>query len=183
MASPDQFGTGGVLPHMLVTLAGNVGVATSNPSQKLHVVGNILATGSITGSSKSFSVVHPDPTKAAEGYHLRHFSTESDDIGGSVQYRRTIDMNITTQTLEMPSWFSHLTKDVVVMVTPYRHFGSAWGECDGNTITIHATTLGLWHVLITASRKDHCALHQCPKDIEFIPEEAVAPEEGSPSFP
>ena len=73
----------------------------------------------------------------------------------------------------MPDWFKHLTKDVIVFVTPFKHFGSAWGECVDNTLHIHTTTKGQWNVLITASRKDHCATNMCPQEVEHIPEEPV----------
>ena len=87
---------------------------------------------------------------------------------------------MTKQTFKMPSWFSHLVKDVMVQVTPYQHFGSAWGECTGNTVEIHSTTLGKWHVLITAARADDCAENHCPPEVEFIPEE---PEDSPSPFP
>jgi len=174
-ALPDQFGTSGTLPHMLLSTAGYIGIGNRNPSEMLHVSGNILATGTITGSSKSFSIVHPDPVKAQDGYHLRHWSVETADCpGGLVMYRRTVEMTSTTATLQMPDWFSHLVKDVTVHVTPFQHFGSAWGECSGTTIQLHATTLGKWHVLIMAARKDDCAVNHCPQQVEFIP--ATPPE-------
>ena len=84
-------------------------------------------------------------------------------------YRHTVDMESTTTTFEMPSWFKHLATGVIIQVTPYRHFGSAWGELleDGVTIEVHATTKGQWHLLITAARADHCATQVCPQEIEY----------------
>ena len=72
----------------------------------------------------------------------------------------------------MPDWFKHLTKDVIVFVTPFKHFGSGWGECVDNELQVHTTTKGLWNILITASRNDHCATMMCPQEVEYT---TVAP--------
>ncbi len=159
--------------------AAYVGIRNYYPSEALHVGGNILASGSISGATKSFDIPHPDPTKP--DMRLRHWCVEtSDAAGGVVMYRRTIDMASTTTTFQMPPWFKHLVKDVIIQVTPYQHFGSAWGECTENTIELHATTLGKWHVLITAARNDHCATSVCEQEVEYIPDE---PEDGESPFP
>jgi len=180
---PNQSGSAGAgtLPHMLLATTGYLGIGHRNPQQMLHVDGNALISGSLTASSKSFLIDHPDPVKEALGYKLRHWTVETADCpGGLVQYRRTIDMISTTQSFQMQDWFSHLVKEVTVHVNPFEHFGSAWGRCEGDTITLHATTLGKWHVLVVASRADDCAENHCEQEVEFIP---TPPEEGSPAFP
>jgi len=48
------------------TGAGNVGIGTSTPSQKLHVIGNILASGTITGSSDRNAKEHFQPVDSLE---------------------------------------------------------------------------------------------------------------------
>jgi hypothetical protein len=50
--------------RLLIGTNGNVGIGTSSPSEKLHVIGNILASGTITGSSdrnvkENFTPVNP----------------------------------------------------------------------------------------------------------------------------
>ena len=61
-----DFYTGGLLtaPKMRIDFNGKVGIGTNAPSQALHVIGNILASGTITGSSDrnvktNFAVVSP----------------------------------------------------------------------------------------------------------------------------
>ncbi len=130
-------------------------------------------TGTFSAASKSFDIVHPDASLQIPGekeWRLRHWCVESaDSAGGLLMYRRTMSMESTTATLEMPTWFKHIAKDVIIQVTPFMHFGSAYGQLleDGVTIKVHATTVGKWHVLITAARKDPCAVCQCPREIEY----------------
>lgn len=47
---PLQLSTNGLV-HATITTAGNFGIGTVTPTEKLHVAGNILATGSMTVSS------------------------------------------------------------------------------------------------------------------------------------
>jgi len=176
---PNQDGvTGTTDPHVNVCANGRVGIGQVQPAYELDVTGDIRATGSVIGATKNFDIQHPDPDKS--NMRLRHWCVESDTPGGMVMYRKTIDMTSTTATFEMPDWFEHLSKDVIVMVTPYQHFGSGWGEAEGNTIEIHVTTLGKWHVLITAQRADHCATTMCPQEIEYIPAEPNDNNSGLP---
>ena len=100
---------------------------------------------------------------------LRHWCVESDVVGGMVMYTRAIDMNTTSDTFDMPDWFKYLTKNVIVFITPFKQFGSGWGECIDNTLKIHTTSIGQWNVLITASRDDKCATTMCPQEVEYTP--------------
>ena len=84
-------------------------------------------------------------------------------------YRTTIEMTSTTQTINMPqSWFPHLVSDVCIHMNPFKHFGSGWGEMlDGDSIQLHVSTIGTWHVLITGLRKDTCGLECLNMPIEY----------------
>ena len=176
---PDQFGTGGKKCDVLIDINGRVGIQTFLPTEALEVTGNIKATGSITGASKAFDILHPNPVKAQQGYHMRHWVIETaDSPAGSLLYRRTIDMTSTNETLQMPDWFSYIAKDVTIHMTPFEHFGSAWGRCEGNTIELHSTTLGKWHVLIMANRND-AAANECDPAVEYIPSTQTPTTDGA----
>jgi len=182
-SSPDQFGTGGVLPHMLITYNGAVGINNRAPTEALHVTGNILCSGTITGSSKSFQIDHPDPLKAEQGMKLRHWVTESDEVGGSLLYRRQVDAIQGNNILEMPEFFKHLASHVMCVASPVRHFGLCWADLDADAgkVVLGTSKAGLYTVLITARRKDHCALHTCPREVEFVP---TPPSDADiPNFP
>ena len=125
-------------------------------------------------------IPHPESEKRAQGYKLKHWCIESDRA--DVQYRHLVTMESSTQTFELPSWFSALAENAVCMVTPYRHFGSGWAEIVGNQVEVHVTTLGQWHVLILAEAK---RVEGGNREVEFIPpnEPAPAPSPPEPSGP
>ena len=127
----------GVNPHLMVSNIGNVGIGVVAPTQRLHVVGNILCSGTISGSSKSFDIEHPDPDKAEQKYRLRHWCVESDVAGGMVMYRKQITTTkASTVFIEMPNWFEHLVKNVIVFCSPDEHFGNAWGKYINNNFRL-----------------------------------------------
>ena len=84
----------------------------------------------------------------------------------------------------MASWFQHLARNVMIFVSPFKHFGQAWGEQDMEEPSlIHVTVSkgGVYNVMVTADRNDECARSEmCPEDLEYIPE---TPEEGEAPFP
>jgi hypothetical protein len=157
-----------------------VGIRNYYPSEALHVGGNILASGSITGSTKSFDITH----EGREGYRLRHWCMEGDVPGGSLLYKRSVIADKAGVTdLIMPSWFGWLAKDVMVFCNGFRHHGTAWGErdeLDPCVIHLNVSKGGIYNIMVTADRNDVCATTMCPQQIEYIPEQ---PEEPPPPFP
>ena len=169
---PEQSTGSAKLPDMLITAAGRVGINQQNPVYTFDVTGDIRATGSIIGATKTFDIEHPDPDKK-NTHRLRHWCVESDVIGGMVIYRKQITATkASTITIEMSDWFKHLVKNVIVFCSPYKHFGSAWGEYIGdNNIDVHTSKGGVYNILITCERNDPCATTMCPQEIEYMPVE------------
>jgi len=181
---PRQNSSSGVDAHVMINSAGNMGINQLVPTEKLHVNGNALISGSLTASSKSFQIDHPDPLKAEQGMKLRHWVTESDEVGGSLLYRRQVDAIQGNNILEMPEFFKHLASHVMCVASPVRHFGLCWADLDtddASKVILGTSKAGLYTVLVTARRKDHCALHMCPKEVEFIP--APPSDAGTQNFP
>ena len=91
-------------PLLLNTGGGNVGVGTTNPTYKLHVIGSFAAT------TKSFVIDHP--TK--EGMKLRHGSLEGPENGVYVRGRSQNDV------INLPDYWTGLVDEtsITVNLTP-----------------------------------------------------------------
>ena len=181
-AFPEQ-GTGsGVLPHMLVTSAGRVGIGQQNPTYPLDVTGDIRATGTIYGAVKSFDIAHPDPSKPE--MRLRHWVTETDEPGGNLLYRRQVDATQGNNIIQMPDWFKHLATNVLCVASPVRHFGLCWADLDNNDsncIILGTSKAGIYNVIVTAKRNDICATTMCPQEVEYKPAEEIPGDDVFPS--
>ena len=117
--------------RMRITGAGNVGISTNNPSEKLHVIGNILASGRIN-----------DRDVAADGAKL----DESIEVTSGVVYKKfakTLNITSTSNTVTLftvpsskiafmgfnepkiviHSYGSLATNDAVVRLTYQSHSG------------------------------------------------------------
>ena len=124
---------------------GSVGIATDNPTEKLHVLGNAKVTGSITGASKSFLIDHP--TK--ENKKLEHGSLEGPEFG--VYYRGRAQSG----TITLPDYWTALVREetITVQLTPKGSFQHLYvvsqslteiviGAADGETIDCFYTVYG-----------------------------------------
>ncbi len=151
---------------------------TTGTGTVVSVIGNLNVTGSITGASKSFLIPSPVPSRK-DTHCLRHWCLECDQPGGGVMYRRTLWCQKGNNILTMPSWFEYLCQDVICYSSPAgHHFGLSWAaqdEEEPNQIVVGVSKEGDYNVLITASRKDHCATKVCPQEVEYrvVPAEYV----------
>jgi hypothetical protein len=78
-----------------------------------YVQGDIQATGTITGSSKSFLIDHPLEPKTKQ---LRHFSIESDQLTNIYKGNVILD-DKGEGWVEMPKWFEALNTDYTYQLT------------------------------------------------------------------
>ena len=182
-STPDQTGGGGVPPHMYIQNTGRVGINNMTPGATLDVGGDITCSGILTASTKNFDIQHPDPAKTE--MRLRHWCLEGDTPGGGLLYRKQIAaIKPGTTDLIMPDWFQHLAKNVLVFCNGYKHHGTAWGEqneLDPNVIHVTTSRGGIYNVMVTADRSDHCATTMCPQEVEYTPSPPQAAPQGFPS--
>ena len=145
--------------------------------------GDITCSGILTASTKNFDIQHPDPAKAE--MRLRHWCLEGDTPGGGLLYRKQVAaIGAGLTDLIMPDWFQHLAKNVLVFCTGYKHHGTAWGEqdeIDPNVIHVTTSRGGIYNVMLTADRNDHCATSMCPQEMEYTPSPPQAAQQGFPS--
>ena len=77
-------------------------------------------------------------------------------------YSYQLDCHIGENTMELPDYFTWLATEPLVYVSPYKCFGSGWGDIDssGTTPTITVNMTGKYDVIIWATRKDTNAVKE-----------------------
>ena len=113
--------------------------------------------GTLSKSYGSFVINHPDPAKS-ETHDLIHSFVESPNEGDNI-YRWQVETSECSNTIVLPSYYKHLNKNDMVWVSPYKHFGSAYGEVttDQCCLVVCSNSDGCYNVLLVGTRKDETA--------------------------
>jgi hypothetical protein len=151
--------------YSLIAGAVNAGV-TASVGSSMGNNGSIAATthysyfDTINKQGGSFNIAHPDPSKNST-HRLVHTFVESPTEGDNL-YRYEIEVVNGVATLELPSYFKWLNKNVQMKISPKNHFGIALGILDSNMeyVNFTANQDGKYNVLIMGTRKDTIAIER-----------------------
>ena len=106
------------------------------------------------------------PTK--EGYRLRHRCIEGPL--GYLYYPYQYECVVGLNTFDLPYYFTAMNKDVMVHVSPFKHFGSGWGETVNNTLNIYCNADGYYNIQVVGTRSDPVVLEDYENNpVEYIP--------------
>jgi hypothetical protein len=111
--------------------------------------------GSIAKTTGSFTICHPDPSKA-NSYKLRHCFVESPTRGDTL-YTWVLSTIQSTCLFHLPSYFNHLNESPQAWVTAIDSLNAdarATVCLSTNTLLLESTEDGLFQVLCIATRKD-----------------------------
>ena len=132
-------------------ISGPTSIACSGAitSATLTTTGLITCGSLSSGAPKNFDIPHPTKT----GYRLRHRCLEG-PLAYCV-YPYQLHCVVGLNTFPLPDYFDALNTDVLVYVSPFRHFGVAWGESVGNnTLNVTCSETGTYNIQILGTRDD-----------------------------
>jgi len=155
---------------MRIDHEGKVGINTTTPSATLTV------NGSISKTSGSFDIQHPDPEKKAEGWRLKHCFVESPTRGDNI-YRYSVTVVDGTATVTLPDYYKFLNENSQVWCNPDEHFGVAYGKVneEQTILTITANADGIYNIMLMGTRKDEDAVNFFDEDgVEYQTENSVS---------
>ena len=146
-------GTSGYTPRIAINAStGNVGIGTTaHGSYKHYVYGSTGASG-----TKYFDMPHPDPSKKADGYRLRHGAVEAPAFGENLyRFTVTIPSDEGTVTTDLPGYFTFLNENPQIWIQARNMFARAYGEINEGltSFTVTGEKTGQYDVLIIGSRK------------------------------
>jgi hypothetical protein len=161
------------------TYSGGIINGTTMNNTGLLTTANLLVTGGgtfssvgtvtlATSGSKNFDIKHP----LKEGYRLRHRCIEGPEayLFYHFQYHCKAGFN----EFEMPDYFDVMNTNVLVYVSPYKHFGAAWGETKQNTLTVCCSIDGTYNIQVIGTRNDQIIQDDFSKFGVEYPEELLS---------
>ncbi len=128
------------LERVRITGAGNVGIGTGTPSEKLSVSGNVTITGSLSKGSGSFKIDHP---VKPDTHHLVHSFIEGPQADNIYRGKITLVDGVATVNLDEASrmtegTFVALNGNVQCFTTNESSWTAVRGTVVGNLLTIEA---------------------------------------------
>lgn len=114
--------------------------------------------GTLSKTSGSFSIRHPDPNKK-HTHNLVHSFVESPTAGDNI-YRYEIITQNCEASVSLPDYYKFLNCNDQVWVTPKNHLGVAYGNVNAQQteINIKSNCDGSYYILLIGTRKDECAM-------------------------
>lgn len=123
-------GAHGVNSLMRIESDGDVGIGTTAPTEKLHVIGNVRATSFIKGGATSDDVLLGDGTTTSlSGLTV----TESNDLSSAVTWANVPDANITSSSVTQHEGDLTITES---QISDLNHFSGAYADLTGKPTTI-----------------------------------------------
>jgi len=126
--------------RMIITGAGNVGIGTTSPSERLSVSGNVTITGSLSKGSGSFKIDHP---VKPDTHYLVHSFIEGPQADNIYRGKATLVGGVATVNLDeagrmTQGTFVALNGNVQCFTTNESGWTAVRGTVEGNNLSIEA---------------------------------------------
>jgi hypothetical protein len=132
---------------------GNLSVSHSGTTSKKVIFNEIESTtikaNDIEATTISFRI--EDPTKDD---HYRYHSAVATPTAGDNIYRFTVKTVDNTCLILLDEYIQALNENIMIWVSPKKHFGNAYGVVSNNTLEVTSNEDGVYNVLFIGTRKD-----------------------------
>ncbi len=96
--------------------------------------------------------MHP----TTDGYRLRHRCTERPLA--YLYYPYQYDCIVALDSFDLPDYFTAMNSEVLVHVSPFKHYGNGWGETIDNTLNNDCNADGYYNLQVVGTRSDPIGL-------------------------
>ena len=79
------------------------------------------------------------------------------------RFQKLIENVANPEIIRLPNYYKFLNENSQVFVSPYKHFGSGWGEVKNNKLYIYCNAVGQYNILVIGTRKDKDAIKSWDK--------------------